>query len=139
MAKNLLRCAVLYALFGISLGIVMAASHDFANKGLHVHINLVGWVSMAVMAMAYHAFPAMDGSVLAKVQFWLHNLGLPLMAYGIYAIMHGLPMAEPIVGSGSLIVALAFVAFAANVWLNAGREVERSAFGARREAVVQAA
>ncbi|MBI2733338.1 MAG: cytochrome-c oxidase [Aquabacterium sp.] len=121
MAKNLMRCAVLYALLGIGMGIVMAASGDFTNKGVHVHINLVGWVSMGIMAMAYEVFPSMAGSVLARLQFWLHNLGLPLMAGGIYAVMHHLPMAEPIVGSGSVIVALAFVAFAINVWRHAGR------------------
>ncbi|MGQ0598790.1 hypothetical protein [Aquabacterium sp.] len=138
MAKNLLRCAVLYALFGIGMGIVMAASGDFTNKGVHVHINLVGWVSMALMAMAYQVFPAMAGSVLAKVQFWLHNLGLPLMAGGIYAVLHHLPMAEPVVGSGSLIVALAFLAFAINVWRNAGRSVVAET-APRRQATALAA
>ncbi len=120
MAKNLLRCAVLYALFGIGMGLVMAASHDFTNKSVHVHINLLGWVSMAMMGMAYQLFPAMAESGLAKAQFWLHNLGLPVMAAGIFAIMHHLPMAEPVVATGSMIVALAFVAFAINVWRNAG-------------------
>jgi cbb3-type cytochrome oxidase subunit 1 len=121
MSKTLLRCAVLYSLLGIGLGIVMAASGDFTNKGVHVHLNLVGWVSMAVMAMAYKAFPGMAGSPLAKAQFWLHNLGLPVMAFGIFAVLHRLPMAEPIVGSGSMVVALAFICFALNVWRNAGQ------------------
>ncbi|MGC4059506.1 MAG: hypothetical protein QM749_01075 [Aquabacterium sp.] len=120
MAKTLLRCAVLYALLAIGLGMAMAASGDFGNRSVHVHLNLVGWVSMAVMALAYRAFPGMSGSPLAKAQFWLHNLGLPVMAFGIYAVMHHLPMAEPIVGGGSMVVALAFVCFALNVWRNAG-------------------
>lgn len=121
MAENLLRCAVLYALLGISMGIGMAASGDFTNKGVHVHLNLVGWVSMAVMAIAYQVFPRMANHVLAKAQFWLHNVGLPLMIAGIYGLLHHLPMAEPVVGVGSLTVALAFVAFALNVWLNTSR------------------
>jgi hypothetical protein len=124
MAKHLLRCAVLYALLGIGFGIVMAAQHDFTNKSVHVHVNLLGWVSMALMGVVYQVFPSMAGSVLAKVHFWLHNLGLPVMIVGIYAVMHQWSMAEPIVGSGSLTVALGFVAFAANVWLNAGRVEE---------------
>lgn len=124
MAKTLLRCAVLYALLGIGLGIVMAASGDFTNKGVHVHLNLVGWVSMAVMALAYQTFPGLVRSRLATAQFWLHNLGLPVMAFGIYAVMRRLPMAEPIVGTGSIVVALAFVSFAINVWLHAGGDGE---------------
>ncbi len=133
MAKWLLRCAVLYALLGISIGIGMAASGDFLNKGVHVHINLVGWVSMALMAMAYHAFPAMAQSRLAVAQFWLHNLGLPVMAFGIYAMLHRLPGAQPVVAGGSMTVALAFVAFAINVWRHAGssESVTQSTRGAR--------
>ncbi|HET8869544.1 MAG TPA: hypothetical protein VFM48_03795 [Aquabacterium sp.] len=119
MAKALLRCAVLYALIGILMGVVMAASGDFQNKGIHVHLNLVGWVSMGLMALAYKIFPDMADSIWAKVQFVAHNLGLPLMGAGIYAIVHRLPMAEPVVGTGSMIVAVAFVAFAINVWRNA--------------------
>lgn len=122
MAKHLLRCAVLYALFGIGMGVVMGASGDFTNKGVHVHLNLVGWVSMALMAMAYQVFPAMARSVLAKVQFWLHNLGLPVMAWGIYALMHRLPLGEQLTGAGSMVVALAFLSFAVNVWLHAGQQ-----------------
>jgi len=120
MAKTMLRCAVLYALLGIGIGIVMAAQHDFTNKGVHVHVNLLGWVSMALMGVVYQVFPGMARSALAKVHFWLHNLGLPLMVVGIYAVMHQWAMAEPIVGSGSVLVALGFVAFASNAWLNAG-------------------
>lgn len=119
MAKTMLRCAVLYALLGIGIGIVMAATHDFTNKSVHVHVNLLGWVSMALMGLAYQVFPGMARSALAKVHFWLHSLGLPVMVVGIYAVMHQWPTAEPIVGSGSVAVALGFVAFAINAWLNA--------------------
>ncbi|MGE5452473.1 MAG: cytochrome-c oxidase [Acidobacteriota bacterium] len=130
MAKWMLRCAVVYALMGIAMGIGMAASGDFLNKGVHVHLNLVGWVSMAVMALAYQAFPAMAHSRLATAQFCLHNLGLPAMAYGIYALLHHLPLAEPVVGTGSMMVALAFLAFAVNVWRHAGEAEARPAAAA---------
>lgn len=131
MSVRFLRLAVIYALIGIGFGIYMAATHDFANKAVHVHANLVGWVSLAIMGMAYHAFPAMAQSALAKAHFWLHNLGLPVMLLGIFLIYNGQMQAgEPMAGIGSTIVALGFVAFAINVWLNAGRkavsEAERS-------------
>lgn len=127
LPKALLRMAVIYALLGIGMGIAMAGSHDFTNKGVHVHINLLGWVSMAVMALVYQVFPGMVSSKLARVQFWLHSLGLPVMVAGIYMVLHELPMAEPVVGSGSVLVALAFVAFALNAWLNAGRTPQHTA------------
>ena len=124
LPKTVLRGAVLYALLGIGMGIVMGAQHDFTNKSVHVHINLLGWVSMAVMGVAYQVFPGMGRSALAKAHFWLHNLGLPVMMTGLYGLMHAWPNAEPLIGIGSLAVALGFGAFALNAWLNAGKAAE---------------
>jgi hypothetical protein len=125
--ERLLRLAVLYALLGIGMGLAMSITHDFANKGVHVHVNLLGWVSMALMALGYRQFPRMARSPLARVHLWLHGLGLPVMAVGIYMVLHQLPNAEPVVASGSLAVAAAFASFALNVWLNA--------FGCEQKAV----
>lgn len=119
VSRNLLRCATLYALLGIGLGIAMGIQHDFVNRGVHVHANLVGWASMAVMALAYRVFPKLTQSKLAAVQFWAHNIGLPIMLLGLYGLLHGLAFGEPCVGIGSLVVAVAFVSFAINVWRNA--------------------
>jgi hypothetical protein len=125
--ERLLRLAVLYALLGIGMGLAMSITHDFTNKGVHVHVNLLGWVSMALMALGYRQFPRMARSPLARVHFWLHGLGLPVMAVGIYMVLHQLPNAEPVVASGSLAVAAAFASFALNVWLNAFGGEERKA------------
>jgi len=128
MSIRFLRMAVVYALIGVGFGIYMAATHNFGNRAVHVHTNLVGWVSLAIMGMAYHAFPAMAQSALAKAHFWLHNLGLPVMLGGIFLIYNGqMGVGEPMAGIGSSIVALGFVAFAINVWVNAGRKVESEA------------
>jgi hypothetical protein len=117
--ERLLRLSVLYALLGIGMGLAMAMSNDFTNKGVHVHVNMLGWVSMALMALGYRLFPRMARSPLARVHVWLHGLGLPVMATGIYMVLHQMPNAEPVVGSGSMAVAAAFACFALNVWLNA--------------------
>jgi len=119
MSKNLLRCAVLYAVFGIGLGVNMSATHNFGDKSIHVHAHLAGWVSMAIMALCYRTFPAMAASKLAAAQFWLHNLGLPVMLLGIFGVLHGLAFGIPCAAIGSIVVAAAFVAFALNVWRNA--------------------
>lgn len=116
LSSQLLKIAVLYALFGIGLGVVMAASMNFTYRGIHVHANLVGWVSMVVMALAYRLIPAMETHVLAKVQFWAHNLGLPIMLVGIFGVLGNLPFGAPCAGVGSIVVAVAFICFAINVW-----------------------
>jgi hypothetical protein len=101
------------------MGLAMAGSHDFTNRGVHGHVNMLGWVSMVLMALCYRQFPRMAQSLLARLHFWLHNLGLPVMAAGIYMVLHQLPGAEPVVGGGSTAVAAGFVCFALNVWINA--------------------
>ena len=119
MSERLLRCAVIYALVGICIGLFMSITHDFLIRGVHTHANLVGWVSMAVMALVYKTYPAMAESKLATVQFWAHNIGLPIMLVGIYGVVNILAFGIPCAAIGSLIVAVAFISFAINVWCNA--------------------
>lgn len=118
-----IRCvqlAALYLLLGIGVGILMSASHDFAQKSLHAHINLAGWVSLAIMGLVYIALPALAQSRLAQAHFWLHNLGVPLMLYGVYLIYAGQPAnGEPFAKFGSMLTAASFLCFALNVWRNA--------------------
>ncbi len=35
---------------GVTMGIVMGITHDFALAPVHVHLNLLGWASLALMA-----------------------------------------------------------------------------------------
>lgn len=115
LANRFLRLAVLYALFGIGLGVYMGATGQFLNRGIHVHANLVGWVSLALMGMLYRLYPQLAAHWLARWHFWLHNSGLPLMLLGLYGLFHGLSWGEPLTGAGSLLVALAFLCFGLNV------------------------
>lgn len=120
MSRNLLRIAVLYSLLGIGLGIFMAASGNYAYRSVHTHINLAGWVSMAVMALAYHVLPSLGRSLLAKPHFWLHTVGMVPMIAGVFMIYSGMPLSgEPLATVGSILVALGFICFAINVWRNA--------------------
>ncbi len=119
MSTQLLRCAVVYALFGIGLGVYMSASHNFIDRPIHVHANLAGWVSMALMAMVYRTWPATGRNKLATAQFWLHNLGLPVMLLGIFGVVRQQAFGIPCAALGSIVVAAAFAVFAFNVWRHA--------------------
>ncbi|HWT54558.1 MAG TPA: hypothetical protein VN066_07100 [Rhodocyclaceae bacterium] len=116
-----IKLAALYAMLGICIGIGMAASHDFSQKTLHAHANLTGWASLALMGLIYLALPALTRSKLALVHFWLHNLGLPAMLFGVFLIYSGnIETGEPFAKIGSAAVGLGFLCFALNVWRNAG-------------------
>lgn len=123
MHNKFLKAAVFYAAVGVIMGAVMGATGNFTDKSIHAHFNLVGWVSMAVMALCYRVFPDLAESRLAAPHFWLHNLGLPLMMAGVAAIMRGHgDVGEPMAGVGSVLLVGGFLSFGLNVWLNLQRQ-----------------
>jgi hypothetical protein len=48
---------------GVSLGIYMGMIHDFSLAPVHAHLNLLGWVSLALFGLTYRAFPELDGKL----------------------------------------------------------------------------
>lgn len=83
---------VIYSIIGFSWGALMGGIHEFRHfvdhrmhgdliVRAHTHINLLGWVEMAIFAAIYYIIPRLVRrpiySVgLVKVHFWVHNVGL---------------------------------------------------------------
>jgi len=112
-----IRAAVIYLFIGVAIGIYMAACHCFDQRDVHAHANLAGWVSLAISGLIYRAYPMLAEHALARIHFWLHNLGLPVMLTGIVLLYGGNPQAgEPLAGIGSITVALGFIALLCNVF-----------------------
>ncbi|SCK05888.1 hypothetical protein [Vogesella sp. LIG4] len=114
-----LRLAALYFLLGVALGIHMGASGDHALFPVHAHLNLLGWVSMTLFGLLFRHYPRLGSSRLAWPQFWLYNLGLPVMLFAVAAIYMGHHQFEPLAGVGSLLVGLAVLLFAINLFRHA--------------------
>jgi cbb3-type cytochrome oxidase subunit 1 len=81
-----LRIAVIYALVAMFLGITMGIREDFTQASTHAHLNLVGWVSMALYALVYRQYPAAAQSRFAMLHFWIANVGAVLLTVGIYEL-----------------------------------------------------
>ena len=111
-----LRIAVIYAVVGMALGIAMGISEDHSQAPTHAHLNLVGWVSMALYALVYRQYPAAAESRFAIPHFWVANIGAVLLTVGIYTQMVPLPSLAFIVISGSLFTILGMVMFAGIVY-----------------------
>ncbi len=83
---------IIYSIIGFTWGALMGgvpAFRHFVDESAHGrlitlahgHINLLGWVEMAIFAALYYVVPRLSGrqiySVkLVKVHFWMHNFGL---------------------------------------------------------------
>jgi hypothetical protein len=111
LPRSFLLTAMVYALAGMGLGIHMGIGQDFAAAPVHAHINLVGWVTMALFGLIHRAYPALGASKLAWPQFWITQVGAILLVVGIarsiFADEH------VIVGIGSILTILAMVLFLA--------------------------
>ena len=118
---------IIYSIVGFSWGAIMggipAYRHfvDYSAHGrlitlAHGHINLLGWVEMAIFASLYYVVPTVSmrqiwSLKLVKVHFWMHNFGLLGMV--VFFLMAGLagglvegPDAERMVNSFMALVGI---------------------------------
>ncbi|HEY2890337.1 MAG TPA: hypothetical protein VGJ31_06895 [Dongiaceae bacterium] len=107
-----LRVAVVYALLAMALGIAMGISEDHSQMPTHAHLNLVGWVSMAIYALVYRQWPAAAQSKLALIHFWTANAGAILLNLGVYGLMSGNAALAPVAVAGSLVTIAGMLIFA---------------------------
>ncbi len=83
-----IRFAMTYFLLAILLGIYMSvAGPVYPWMPIHVHFNLLGWMSMMIYGVGYHILPRFSGKPLwsdklSYWQLWLSNIGLIGMAGG---------------------------------------------------------
>lgn len=85
-----IRLSLLYFLVGSLMGVCFVIWPEMANSGhisMHVHLNLIGWMSMMIFGVGYHILPRFSGNPLwsrkmSIVQFWMANIGLIGMTAG---------------------------------------------------------
>src|SRR3954447_3972321 len=116
MAHRFIKIAVLYLVLGVTLGVVMGMMGVFTFMPVHAHLNLLGWASLALVGLVYHAFPQAAETRLATIHFWLHNVGLPPLMISLALLLAGNPAVEPVVGICSLVVASGILVFVVNIW-----------------------
>jgi len=85
--------AALMLVVGVGLGIRMGIAHDFMLAPVHAHINLVGWVSLALFGIVYRLYPEMAESRLAGLHFILAAPSAVMFPVGIaMSILAGRPL-----------------------------------------------
>ena len=79
-----LLLAVILLIGGVVLGITMAMNKDYQLAPVHAHVNLVGWVSLAIFGLTYRAFPQLKDTRLAGLHFALAAAAGLAMPYALY-------------------------------------------------------
>ena len=124
-AKSFVKASVIWLSLGVSLGVAMAAHPVWASyRTAHMHMNLLGFVTMMIYGVAYHVLPRFTGHPLwsrriAGWHWWLSNVGLALMVAGFalrVSLAIGPGPAGIILTFGGVLSALGAYAFAVNIW-----------------------
>ncbi|HEV2674256.1 MAG TPA: hypothetical protein VGV37_06910 [Aliidongia sp.] len=103
--------AILLGLAGMAMGIEMGIRQDFTLTPVHAHINLLGWVSMALYGLAYRT-GMVRRDRWAAVQYGLALAGSILMPAGLYfAIVQD---NHAVIAAGSLLAFASLALFGIN-------------------------
>ena len=118
MGLRFLQIAVVYLLVGALLGGFMGITQQFTLAPVHAHLLLLGWASFALAGLVYHLYPAASTTLLARIHFWLHNLGLPAFMIALGMLLTSHESAGPFVAISAGVVIIALALFATNVLMN---------------------
>jgi cbb3-type cytochrome oxidase subunit 1 len=105
----LLASAGLCVLAGMLWGIRMGITGDHLLASAHAHLNLVGWVTLALFGFYYRLTPAACASRLARVHAVVAILGVLVLVPGIALAIQGGPPGMAI--AGALLSLLSMVLF----------------------------
>ena len=122
--KAFLKASLVWLGAGVSLGVVMALYPAWTvYRAAHLHMNVLGFVTMMIFGVAYHVIPRFTGHPLhsrrlAVAQWWLANVGLTLFVTGFMLRPHATleRFSRGGLGAGGTLSAMAAYIFVYNVW-----------------------
>ena len=109
--------APIYVLIGMGFGIFMGATENFTLAMAHAHLNLIGWVTMALYG-TFYALAREASQKLAWTVFWLNNAGAAIMFPSLAMVLSfgdGSPFLLPLIVSEFLALG-GMLCFAFSVW-----------------------
>ena len=83
VAKNFIRMSVIYFVIAAVIGAHFIFNRAYHHQlfHAHVHVMLLGWISMMIYGVGYHILPRFNGNPvafpkIAVVHFWVANVAL---------------------------------------------------------------
>jgi hypothetical protein len=98
----------------------MGITKAFEHRDMHTHINLVGWATLALAGLVYRGYPRLAERALARLHFWVANLGALLLTIGIFIVVR-YDIELPVI-LGALFTMAGTVVFAANIFSGMGED-----------------
>jgi len=117
-----LRMGILYFIAGAGFGIAILQSPDKSGYFIpvHVHLNLLGFMSMMIYGIGYHILPRFSGMpvyspLIVRIQFWFANGGLLGMAVSWPFVIGGTSLFRSVLITSAFLSLMAVVFFAFNI------------------------
>lgn len=121
-AKAFIKSSLSWLAAGATLGIAIAMHPAWVlYRPAHLHMNLLGFVTMMIAGVGYHVFPRFVGQPLhsarlAVAHLIMANVGLALMVAGFVSRPGAGASAPWLLGGGAAISAAAIYLFVYNIW-----------------------
>jgi hypothetical protein len=117
--RTYIGVALLWAVAGMLLGLYMGIAADTTLRSMHVAMVLVAFVTPAIYGIIYRLWPKLKAAPLARVQFWITQLGAAGIVIGsyFYAINGSVPLV-----AGASIVFIVGAALMAWLFVSNGSE-----------------
>jgi len=94
--------APIYALAGMAWGSYMGETNDHSMLAAHAHLNLVGWVTLALMGSFYALAGRRAHQALGWLNFLVSSLGALALACGMALWILADKHYQPVVITGSM-------------------------------------
>ena len=141
--RAFLKASLSWLAAGVSLGVAMAAHPVWTVYRLvHMHMLLLGFVTMMIYGVAYHVIPRFAGFPIhsrraAVAHWWISNAGLAMMATGFAIRVHDATAGTIVLASGGTLSALGAYTFVYVIWRTIdGPQALREATRRAREATL---
>ena len=128
-----MKASLVWLALGVTLGLGIAVRPEWIiYRPVHVHMNVLGFVTMMIYGFAYHVVPRFTGHQLfsrrlAGWHWWIANAGLAGMILGFITRVHsgasaGVP-SKILLSVGGTLAAMGAYAFIYNMWRTMGGPV----------------
>lgn len=120
--RAFIKASLTWLALGVTLGVAMAAHPLWTIYRLaHVHMVLMGFVTMMIYGVAYHVIPRFAGHPLhsrgaARWHWWVSNVGLACMAAGFVVRATHPSVGTVVLATGGTLSALGAYTFSYVLW-----------------------
>ena len=120
--KAFLKSSLSWLALGVTLGVAMAAHPLWiVYRPAHMHMVVLGFVTMMIFGVAYHVIPRFAGFPLysrraAGWHWWISNAGLSMMVTGFAMRPSASAVATPVLAIGGSFAAIGAYTFVYILW-----------------------